>query len=379
MNAIDFCSGLILFIIIIFGIVGNALSFLVWTKGRRCRKLPGGVYLRALAVSDTTALLIPALNEAVSLVSQFNPKEDNDFCCKLEIVGRHFGLLVSSWIIVCFSVERTFVIFRPHLSTGLVSKTGTIIMMTVIFVVNFMLNLPFGLVHKVVQIPEIQEVQSVVPSTMENASSLSENFSFETATIITGYRQMCTADRASFFSYLNWYHIWFMDWVLIFIIPFTAITGCNLLVLYLVVVRKNTAHSKQGQRIKSVTMRAVTISIMHCITTGPFSISVLIPGYFSRALRVKYSQEYYINRVCLILAFLNHAMNFVLYSFFGTEFRRDCAEIVLKRSSAVHPADQSVRPSGMTNDDETPVGDSLQNKHEDTDKNGKTDISTVSV
>ena len=111
MNTFDFCSGLILFLIIIFGIVGNALSFVVWSKGRRCKKLPGGIYLRALAVSDTTALAIPALNEAINLVSQFNPRTELGFFCKLEIVGRHFGLLVSSWIIVCFTIERTVVIF----------------------------------------------------------------------------------------------------------------------------------------------------------------------------------------------------------------------------------------------------------------------------
>ena len=373
MDVFDFCSGLILFFIIIFGIVGNALSFIVWTKGRRCKKLPGGIYLRALAVSDTTALLIPAMNEAISLLSSVNPKHEISFICKLEIVGRHFGLLVSSWIIVFFTVERTIAIFRPTVSTGLISKTATITLMVIIFIVNLMMNFPFGVVYDIAEKTTTQSFGSTLDT---NYSARPENESLETETVVT--KRICTADRSNFFNYLNWYHIWFMDWFLIFIIPFALITGSNLTVLYLVVSRKNTSQTKLGSKVKGVTMRAVTISIMHCVTTGPFSISVLIPGYFSRALSVKYSQEYYINRVCLVLAFLNHAINFVLYSFFGSEFRRDCADIIWKKSSAVHPDGQTTpRPNGFTGEDKSVNGDSRAN-NEDMTNTGKTHESTIS-
>ena len=372
MDAFDICTGLILFIIIIFGIIGNALSFIVWTKGRRCKKLPGGIYLRALAVSDTTALLIPAMNEAISLVTTFNPKHEISFFCKLEIVGRHFGLLVSSWIIVYFTVERTIAIFRPTLSTGLVGKAATITLMAAIFVVNLMLNFPFGVVYDVAETTTTQST-----GLDSNNSTATGNGSWETETLVT--KRICTADRSNFFNYLNWYHIWFMDWFLIFIIPFALITGSNLTVLYLIISRKNTSQTKLGSKVKGVTMRAVTISVMHCITTGPFSISVLIPGYFSRALYVKYSQEYYINRVCLLLAFLNHAINFVLYSFFGSEFRKDCAEIVFKKQSSVYPEGQpSSRINEHTGDDKSMTMDSRTN-NENMSKTGKTNISTIAL
>ena len=363
-----------MFIIIIFGSIGNTLSFIVWTKGRRCKKLPGGIYLRALAVSDTTALLIPAMNEAISLVSTFNPKHEISFFCKLEIVGRHFGLLVSSWIIVYFTVERTIAIFRPSLATGLVGKTATITLMATIFIVNFMLNFPFGVVYDIVE-KTTTKSNGWTPDT--NNSMQLGNGSWESETVVT--KRICTADRSNFFNYLNWYHIWFMDWFLIFIIPFALITGSNLTVLYLLISRKNTSQTKLGSKVKGVTMRAVTISVMHCVTTGPFSISVLIPGYFSKALYDKYSQEYYINRVCLVLAFLNHAINFVLYSFFGSEFRRDCAEIVFKKQSAVNPEGQlSKRSNGQAGDDQSRTGSSRTN-NEDKSKTGKTNVSTISL
>ena len=355
MSVIDFCSGLILFLIIIFGIIGNAISFVVWTKGRRCKKLPGGIYLRALAVSDTTALCIPAMNEAISLLTQFNPKQEYDFFCRLEIVGRHFGLLVSSWIIVTFTLERTLAIMKTKISTALLSKAWATTIMIVIFIANLMLNLPFGIVY------EITKVQSSTVN-QGNGSERHGNTSSESDTESVGFKQICTADRTSFFSYLNWYHIWFMDWVLIFILPFALITGCNLAVLYVLVSRRKHPNSRLGSSvIKGVTMRMVVIGISHCITTGPFSISVLIPGYFSRALTVKYSQEYYINRVCLILAYLNHAINALLYNFFGSEFRKDCGEIICKKSSLVHP-DSTIRLSGSNGDDKTSTNDGRRNK-----------------
>ena len=343
MSLLDVCSGLILFFIIIFGIVGNILSFIVWTKGRRCKKLPGGIYLRTLAISDTTALLIPAMNEAISQLTQFNPKQEYDFFCRVEIIGRHFGLLVSSWIIVTFTLERTIAIMKTNVSTALLSRTATITLMVAIFIVNLMLNLPFGIVYK------LTKVESLTISA-SNESELRGNVTSISGSEIVGFKQICTTDRTSFFSYLNWYHIWFMDWVLIFIFPFAIITGCNFAVLFVLISKRKNPNSRLGSSvIKGVTKRAVAIGISHCITTGPFSISVLIPGYFSRALTVKYSQEYYINRVCLILAYLNHAINALLYNVFSSEFRKDLRGMVCKASSAIHP-ESHTEPRATGND-----------------------------
>ena len=247
--------------------------------------------------------------------------------------------------------------------------------MVVIFIVNLILNFPFGIVYS------LSEELTSRPSgftlhdttTDTNTTGKPGNESLETATVLISFQRICSAGRSNFFNYLNWYHIWFMDWFLIFIIPFSLITVSNLAALYLVVSRKKTFQSKLDSKIKGITMRAV----MHCVTTGPFSISILFPGYFSRALSVKYSDEYYINRVCFILAFLNHAINFLLYSFFGSEFRRDFLEI-WKRHAAVHPVGTSaLRPSGNTGDDKSFTGDSRA-RNEDMLKTGKTNISTVS-
>ena len=384
MNTFDFCCGLIIFLIICCGICGNVLSFIVWTKGRRCKKLPGGIYLRALTVSDTIALCIPAMNEAISLVSSVNPKLENDFLCKLEIVGRHFGLMVSSWIIVSFTLDRTVAIFRPATPKKLISTKGTIALMVIIFLVNFVLNLPYGIVHEATQTAVTQSSGPAAEPQMainlsdrhRNESDSLTTVSFETETIIVGYKKQCLADRSSFFHYANWYHIWFMDVFLIFIIPFTLMTGSNLTVLYFIVTRKHSTMKKLDKKIKAVTMRAVTISVMHCVTSGAFSMSVLIPGFLTRAFSVKYSDEYYISKITLILAILNHSINFLLYSVFGSEFRRDLTDLIRKKPSTVHPDASTHQRNGVSGEDKSAVRDSSQYKIGDESKSAGDETKT---
>ena len=381
MNGFDLFCGILIFLIIGCGTFGNVLSFMVWTTGRRCKKLPGGIYLRALAVSDTIALFIPAFNEAITLVSPLNTKEENDFLCKLESVGRHYGLMVSSWIIVTFTLERTVAIFRPAATTKLVSKNGTIALMSIIFVVSLLMNVPYGIVYG------IKQEAVTKPFVFNNSHPLESNLSerlrtnstllFETP--IVGYSVKCSADKASLFHFENWYHIWLMDVFLIFIIPFTLMTGSNVIVVYLLFSRKSSMISKLDSKIKSVTMRAVTISVMHCITSGSFTMSTLFPDFLNKAVNVKYSNEYYGYLITLLLAYINHAMNFIIYSFFGTDFRRDCADLFLKKPSAVHPGCSTQPQKNTIGNDKRTENDLLHVNTRPELKTGKTTVSTVST
>ena len=349
MNSFDLCAGLILFFIIIFGIFGNTISFVVWTKGRRCRKQPGGIYLRALAVSDTLALCLSAINEAITLVSGFSPDNNNDFICRVDKIGKHFGLMVSTWIVVCFTLERTVAIFRPFAHSHLISNKGTIILMIAVFLINFALNLPFGVVYSGAEIAVTQRTTTIDASTgiSRNDSGSPTTEAWETESR-SAYRKICVADVTSCFHYLNGYHVWFIDAVLIFILPFSLMTGSNLAVLYLISSRRTTTQSHLDSQVKAVTIRAVIISVSHCLTSGAFAMVFLVPGFASKALGVKHSKEYYISKTTEILAFSNHSINFLLYSCFGTDFRQDFIELFRKRSQRVFPgsSDQAIKVNG---------------------------------
>ena len=331
-KAAHFCLGVILSCAIFLGIVGNLMSYFVWTKDRRCKKLPGGVYLKALVISDTIALCIPATNEAIILLTRNDPRKNNLFFCKMENVGRHFGLLVSSWIIVCFSIERTMAIVKPRKTVALTDKQRIIVIVLGIFIVNFLLNLPYGIVYHIMKnAGESTWTSSFNTTSNHNFSEINDS-NANGGGNVTSYKFICGSDPASLFAFLNWYHIWFMDFVLIFIVPFTLITLSNITVLVLSIAQKNKLNG-QGSRTFAVTSRAIAVSVVHCLTTGPFSILVLIPEFSDRALKV----HYFITKVSVVLVYMNHSLNYVLYSVFGTDFRRDCLELICKKSSTVYP------------------------------------------
>ena len=337
-NYFEFCLGLFLSVAICFGIIGNIISYLIWTRGTRCKKMQGGLYLQALAISDTIALCIPATHTAVDNIFSVDLKLENAVFCKLENTGRHFGLLVSSWIIVCFTIERTVSLYKPYRSRKWFNKGRTRAIIVIIFLINFLLNIPYGIVYHLLEIEDVENqaplVEMISNPTVENNGNITANYKNTTVQ----YKRDCICDSSSVFAYTNWYHIWLMDFVLIFVVPFTLITISNTAVLLLIVIRhkSKTLQSTQKSMAFGVTMRAVTVSIVHCITAGPFSVGILIPQFLDTASSIEYSPEYYADQSAVLLAYLNHAVNFVIYSFLGTDFRRDCAEIFCRKKKVIH-------------------------------------------
>ena len=340
-KAANFCLGIILSFTTVFGVVGNIVSYFIWTKGRRCKKLPGGIYLRALAISDTIALCIPATSYAIKLLTQHDPRKDNLFFCKLENVGRHFGLLVSSWVIVCFSIERTLAIFKQRKMATWSDKKRTVILMIGIFIASFLLNLPYGIVYHIMKVADKPQWTTPGDTTFKANINVTGDINVKgEVSNFASYKFICGSDPVSLFASRNWYHIWFMDFVLIFVVPFILIVLSNITVLVLIIAQKNKLQS-QGSMKFAVTSRAVAVSVAHCITTGPFSILFIIPEFSDRDLKV----HYFIARVSVVLAYMNHSLNYVLYSVFGTDFKRDCLEFLWKKSSVVHPETTELKNS----------------------------------
>ena len=338
-NDFQFCLGLILSVAICFGIVGNIISYIIWTKGTRCKKTQSRIYLRALSISDTIALCIPATHKAVDLIFNVKLKHQNTVLCKLAGTGRHFGLLVSSWIIVCFTVERTLSVFKPRRPTQGQTEHRTRAIVVIIFIVNFLLNLPYGILYDVLQTTGSRNKTQKAENSSETSPSEHNYTTVNYSNMSTRHKRACTADSISVFESKNWYHIWLMDFVLIFLIPFLLITVSNTVVLTMIAIRRERKllQTTRGSRTFNVTMRAITVSIVHCITTAPNSLLALFPELQDTASKVKFSPEYYVYHSAIVFAYFNHAINFVLYSFFGTDFRRDCVEMFHRKQRAVHP------------------------------------------
>ena len=340
-----FVCGVILFGIIIFGIFGNLVSLYIWSKGPRCRTLPGAVYFIALAASDTLVLCLTATYYAVDFTFEVNLSDLSVFSCKLLNTTWHFTLLMSTYIVVCLTVERVIAICWPlQAARWNSSKQRTGLVILVLFVVSFALNIPWTVGNKVLPVNSSGQTNlygtpirqiSDLNLTHDRSPGLRETTdeNWRDAEKFT-----CQSDPSSFvFKYEPEWHKWFIDFCLLFSVPLLIITVCNVIILSIICRRPSTlanqSSSGSGNKYRSMsnamTLRVVTISVVHCVSVGPYSVAVLVPDFINNV-----DKNYTITCLYIIFTFIwyiNHASNFLLYNIFGKTFRRDLKQLFYKK------------------------------------------------
>lgn len=115
-STVDLVFCVILTVIVVLGVTGNVTSFIVWTRGERCKKSTFATYFKLLSLTETLLLAGPGVEQILF----FSPLAVHMACysdvlCKLCYFT--FGLLsqTSMWIIVSLTVSRTVLIFKPWL------------------------------------------------------------------------------------------------------------------------------------------------------------------------------------------------------------------------------------------------------------------------
>lgn len=140
--------GICLAIISIFGIIGNVLSVLVWTIGKRCSNCPTAVYLRFLAVFDTLVLVIPAVELAVYLIEPtIVLRHLHTVFCKILPITPYLWKQASAWTLICLTIEQTMAVCRPLQSIASHSKWRQYGLVVLVTVISFFDNLIVSLAY----------------------------------------------------------------------------------------------------------------------------------------------------------------------------------------------------------------------------------------
>ena len=283
-------------LIVAIGIIGNILSLCVLSR-KKFRNLSVSVYLRGLAVADVSSLLIS--HSFLNLLEKTTGNYMRDFqgwACKI-FIWLHLSLpWISSWLVVCISVERVIVVYTPHKAKRLCTTTKAYMVTTSLY-----LFILLGNVH-----------------------------SFFKYDIHVGY---CSPVEEIYYVALVGVAI-----ALTSIAPFLVIVVCNLVIVCTLIkmskVQKALSHDKSSsQNSKNLTVMLVLNCILFLILTSPYNI-VLMVYFFSD--KAKFDLNF-IN-VTYELAFSNHAINFFLYVICGSLFRKEllymlkCAEKELASS-----------------------------------------------
>jgi hypothetical protein len=304
---ISYTCSIALGIIIVLGVVGNILSFIIWSTGSRCSGMSCAHYFRLLALADLYCLVICGIVVMLEIspadIALYNL---SNFLCKFYPFSAHFGVQMSSWMVVGVTVERTLSIRYPMKFIHSRSKHRAVSVFIVIIIVAFLLDfMPFWLY-------EIKYEPHLDPSDGNKSVS-------------NGTSPICVLPNA----YSNVFRIWnvYVSFgCFVVALPPVIIIFSNIITLLTLRQHRISGanyHKYENRQSNSIsfTYLVIIISVINCISTLPVGYLYIQFDYFT----AKSSPVFY--RVSMFLFFLNSGTNVIVYCLIGRNFRYDLKQL----------------------------------------------------
>ncbi|KAK2150468.1 hypothetical protein LSH36_404g03020 [Paralvinella palmiformis] len=288
------------------GLVGNTLSFVVMYSPLYNRK-SYSYYLRALAVSDNFNLIVTCVqlaNEASFQMSGIRLLEQHTSAtCQLtEFLGNVIWL-VSSWLIVCFTIDRYIAVCHPLQRARLCTETSAR--------VSILLVVLGAMASQLYVFAFVQRVDRHSTSHCHAPSEL----------------------RIDYFKL----DIYWFSFTLRFMAPFLVIATCNGLIIFHI---KRTRHRRrsldQDRRYRNSNMAICTLYLVCAVfvaTLFPNAIisTILMTEVLIFKRSVMYCRLLVVNTPFQMIRLINYSMNFVLYGLSGRQFRREFVKLLTCR------------------------------------------------
>ena len=99
--------------LVIFGILGNLLCLLVFTR-KKFQRLPLNFLFRFMAITDNIALLTLLQMSFKYSSFHFDITIMSTFTCKLLTYVQYFVPPIKGWILVIIAIERYFSVINPR-------------------------------------------------------------------------------------------------------------------------------------------------------------------------------------------------------------------------------------------------------------------------
>ena len=292
--------------LIIFGIVGNVLSILVFQRNAM-QKMTVRLLLTALAVVDIIMLLVGFTHDWLYRISntRIYIRHTSSVMCKSQLFLLVSGKWISAWILVAIAVQRFMAVFIPVKMRTLFSGRVPIAVLLTIVVFSFGVNVHFFFTFGL----QVQEIGNVT------------------------YFRHCSK-LAPYFVYEIWPYI---DAVFGSFLPFVLLIICTIGILAQEIQRKQCLAARDSRtsvsgartesRLAATTAMLLTVSFAFLLFTAPYFVWRLSRP-FVRSSKDENADWTYI--VAQFLQYTNHAVNFLLYCVSGTLFRQELVAIFKK-------------------------------------------------
>jgi len=350
-------------LLIAFGLVGNALILAIFLK-RLHKRNSNAFCFCALAVCDTIALLFMLLRAMLKTELLSNMQVS----CKLVKFLYHFSLQLSAWCMVLLTVDRliavTFVFKYPIWS----HKLHVVKVFAAIVVLIFCINMHLIMYVDAVEKPQYNPRSTKSPYpfyysrnpnnnqyNQQNAQYRPPNrlpaldeFNYHSRVNRSG-KLVCNVSYEKHpFYYDNIYTKWDIFHAFIYgAIPFVIIFISNVVILLRLSIFRNQSLVKSEKlpgeskadkmRNFQLTVMLLTVSFAFLLLTSP--VSIYMAAFYENIARPRIEREY-IKVVLRYIGYVNNAINFYLYMVLSSEFRREFVNLFKCVSRGSEKSDQ---------------------------------------
>lgn len=308
-------------VIFVMGLIGNGLSVAVFTT-KNMRKLSASTYLASLSIADICALVfyvfIEWLRRGLAYISPDLKLAflDHNGPCQVLLYLSYISRIMSSWIIVVFTIERFTGVCHPLKSFNRKSKR-------IIF--GMLIASSFLVLYK----PILSGEYTIRERT---ACGSNPHFSFESFVLDSVFAVSIT------------------------LIPLVLITILNALIMRTLLLRNNRQNDLFAEDTKirlEFTLILLAISFFFIAFNLPYFVVWSRNFMKSQFLQDNHSRfvpgdiDYWngVLNITRTIFYMNYCVNFFLYSITGAYFRNELANMLHIRKRS-HPTYKSYTRSG---------------------------------
>ncbi|XP_052792447.1 apelin receptor-like [Mya arenaria] len=323
------------------GTVGNFLTVLVISLGfNKIRSTD--VMLLALAVSDTVFLYSTALRRWLMHGFEIDLRKHSDFMCKMGIFLTYVSFQFSSLMLVLLTGERVMCIVKPYSAKRIcTTKTATFATMVMLIFLG----------------------------------ALNSHFLYGFGTSVIDIYQTvdrCGAEHEDYFVFFEFYYSW-VHFIVGYTFPCVCIIAGNVVIIRglwcsaferrwkgSATSQGSTSSQHRDTQKRSLTVMLVTLNVIFFVTQTPACVYIVsyahmikeankfactdFATYKSMAGNIHLMEALIHN-----LAYLNSAINFLLYVVSGTRFRSHVRALITCRQRNREPVTSLSRTLSVVN------------------------------
>lgn len=169
------------FILTTFGIIGNILSILIFLSPRY-RRQSSHFYLLSLALSDLCFLIINLIEDTLRNHNDLYQSHVNiidrssSLICIFVQYARNTTRLLSSWIIVSFTIERLLVVFYPLQRAIICRRKIARLVVFLLFFSSLLININVPFHYGIVDVSTSPNIQETICDILPHYRSIYMSF-----------------------------------------------------------------------------------------------------------------------------------------------------------------------------------------------------------